>query len=91
MRYARRVIATLITLAIWGIAPISDAFALRPDPPGVGVGAVASHSATTAGTPLWEFAMVAALTALLVFAVVGLIASLRRTRPASRPSQMLHA
>lgn len=89
MRYARRVIATLITVAIWGIAPISDAFALRPDPPGVG--AVAPHPATTAGTPLWEFAMVVALTALLVFAVVGLIASLRRTRPVSRPSQMLHA
>ena len=89
MRYARRVIATLITLAIWGIAPVSDAFALRPDPPGVG--AVVPHPATAAGTPLWEFAMVAALTALLVFAVVGLIASLRRTRPASRPSQMLHA
>jgi hypothetical protein len=93
MRYARRFIATLITVAIWGIATISDAFALLPDPPGVGVGvgAVAPHPATTAGTPLWEFAMVAALTALLVFAVVGLIASLRRTRPASRPSPMLHA
>lgn len=89
MRYARRVITTLITVAICCIAPISDAFALLPDPPGVN--AVAPQPATTAGTPLWEFAMGAALTALLVFAVVGLIASLRRTRTESRPSQTLHA
>jgi hypothetical protein len=86
MRYARRVIAILMTVAIWGIAPISNAFALRPDPPG----AVAQHSGAAATTLPWGFVMVA-LTGLLVFAVAGLIASLRRTRTESRRSQMLRA
>lgn len=89
MRYARRLIAALLAVAFWAIATTPDAFAFRPDPPGVSGFAPPASSAT--GTPLWHFALFAAITALLVVAVVGLIASLRHARPSSRPSQRLHA
>jgi hypothetical protein len=89
MRYARRLITVLLSIAFWCVATSPDAFALRPDPPGIS--GVAPPAPSAAGTPLWQFVLVAAITALLVVAVVGLIASLRHARPSSRPSQMLHA
>jgi hypothetical protein len=90
MRYARRLIAALVGVAFWGVATTLDAFALQlPDPPGVS--GFAPPASSAAGTPLWHFALFAAITALMVVAVVGLIASLRHARPSSRPSQRLHA
>lgn len=90
MRYARRLIATLTGCVAWCVAAATIAFA-RPDPGG---GVIVYPEGTTytasADTSLWQFALVAAIAALMTLAVIGLIASLRHTRTA-RPTRMLHA
>jgi len=80
-------------------AAVTVAYA-RPDPgggvvvyPPSGGRVVYPPSGGTAAateTPLWKFFAVAALGALLAFAILGLIASLRHRR-ASEPSRMLRA
>jgi hypothetical protein len=94
MRYTRRLIAILTVFGTWCVAAASAAYAMRPDPVG-GDGVIAPppsgiSSSSVVGTPLWKFIAVAAVTALLVLAVVGLISSLRHTRTAG-PSRMLRA
>jgi len=90
MRHVRRLITALATFATWCVVAATIAYA-RPDPGG---GVMVSPSSTTstasADTPVWKFALAAAIAALLTLAVVGLIASLRHTRTAG-PSRMLHA
>jgi hypothetical protein len=94
MRYTRRLIAILTVFGTWCVAAASAAYAMRPPDPVGGGGVIAPRpsgiSSSSVGTPLWKFIAVAAVTALLVLAVVGLISSLRHTRTAG-PSRMLRA
>jgi hypothetical protein len=88
MRYVRRPIAAITSVAIWCIARTPAAFALRTDPSGVG--AVASPPSSAVGTPSWKFALAMALVARLLVAGVGLVASLRNLRPSWWPWAMWH-
>lgn len=95
MRHARRFIATfiatLIGVAAWCVATTTTAYAqLPPDPVGGGFPSPPPPPPPPTSPELWKFVIVAAIAALLTVAVVGLIASLRQTRPSQR-SGMLHA
>ena len=89
MRYVRRFIATITAITIWCIATTTTAYARIPDPIYDRVPVVPSSTTSVASvdTPLWKFALVAAIAVLLTVAVVGLFASLRQTRTAG-PSPM---
>lgn len=84
MRYARRLIAILVSCATWCIAVSSVAYATRvPDPGEAGSAVVTSPGST--GTPLWEFLAFVALAVLLAVAIVGLGYSLSRRMLQSSP------
>lgn len=92
MRHVRHFITALATFATWCVVAATVTYAREPDPIYDRV-PVAPTSTTSAGgvdTPLWKFALVAAIAALLTLAVVGLIVSLRQTRTA-RPSRVMRA
>jgi hypothetical protein len=92
MRQARRLIITLVGVAFWCIAATTVAYAQRvPIPGGEGpVDPPPPPQLPPVDTPMWKFALVTAIAALLTGAVVGLVASLRQPRT-SRPSGMLQA
>lgn len=89
MRHVRSLIATLIGFALWSVAATTTAYASLPDPEG-GVAPPRPPDPTVVETSFWQYALIAAIAALLAVAVVGLIASLRHSR-AERPSSMLPA
>jgi hypothetical protein len=92
MRTARRLIATLVGVAMWSVVATNVAFAMRvPDPPaGQAPRAPITSGGGGTGTSNWKYALIAVLAVLLAVAIVGLIASLRHSRE-SRPTPMLHA
>ena len=91
MRHVRRLTATLIGVAIWCVATTTTAYALLPDPSQGG-----SSSGPGPTTPLatdtsnWKYVLIVGIAMVLTVAVVGLIASLRHSRP-ERPSRTLQA
>jgi hypothetical protein len=96
MQQARRLIITLAGVAFWCVAATVAATTVAyaqivPVPGGEGpVEPPPPPQPPPIDTPMWKFALVAAVAALLTVAVVGLVASLRQPRR-SRPSGMLHA
>jgi len=92
MRHVRRLITALATFATWCVVAATVTYAREPDPiyDRIPVSPSSTTSAASVDTPLWKFALVAAIAALMTLAVVGLIASLRQTRTAG-PSRMLRA
>ncbi len=97
MRHARRFIVTLIAsvigFATWCVAAATVAYAqLPPDPVGGGNDYTPPQGprVPVAESEFWKFVLVAAIAAVLTVAVVGLVASVRQTRPAQK-STILNA
>jgi len=89
MRHARRLIASIVGVALWCVATSSIAYAYpAPDPyegrPSGGGGI------PDPGVSGWRVVLIVAIVLLLVAAVAGLVLSLRHAR-ASHPSPMAHA
>ena len=63
MRHARRLVTALATFATWCVVAATVAYAREPDPiyDRIPVAPSSTTSAVSADTPLWKFAMVAAI------------------------------
>jgi len=97
MRHPRRLIAVVIGGAVWTVLAAASAYAsMLPDPVPVDSAVIArslsGSSAGATGTPLWGYAVSAALGALLTLAVLGLVNSLKHAqRHPGRSKPPLHA
>jgi hypothetical protein len=85
MRHARRLIVTLIGVAIWCVAAAAGAYAVLPDPDTGGSSPPPPPPVPPVApdTPLWKFVVVAAVATALTMAIMRLVSSLRHTRAAT--------